>query len=360
MSAQLVKNINEYVSLFLSQAKGDLIREECDVANVFDQWVLNNSFTGKKSNTGILSVIRTSVINFYTEYQCVLASECIWDTLNETSYTRMTDALWRAQHIQEELSNSLKQQPRKAKSANAVKRNKSAYLFCCNHFRDGVKAENPDIAPQQVTKILGEKWAQISKEKGELFETFTRLAAEDRERYEKENPSKAAKKQATPKKPRSPPKSPGKPRGKSAWVIFCEIKRPDVKEKLGEGATNKQIMYELGLMWASADYTKVKIHAEELSIASKEQAKKKAAEMEVVEGSTEEITKQGNTSVESKTSIETVIETPVKEAPIVVKTPTAPVKPNTATAKLNMLLSGEDSELEEEDEDLVIDDVVFQ
>jgi hypothetical protein len=204
------------------------------------------------------------------------------------------------------------------------------------------------MTPQQVTKILGEKWKEVSSEKGELFDKFTRLASEDKERYGKENPSTVVKK---PVKPKSPTRSPGKPRGKSAWVIFCEIKRADVKERLGDEATNKQIMHELGLMWASDEYTQVKILAEEKSIESKEKVREQLRKEKAdVEPDNNVILEESTVVAVEKVKECPAVATPIKESPVVVKHPGAPVK-DIAKAKLKILLADDESEVEDEDED---------
>jgi hypothetical protein len=352
MSPVAVKNINNHFALFFSQVKQKLLIPDADITGIWDEWYATNKIESQKKSSGMETVLRDRVVAFYDEFGCVLSSEGVWDSLSESVYARMVAALWGEQRNQELLIESLKglnkRKVARNDSGNVVKRNKSAYLFCCAHFRDGVKRDHPEMTPQQVTKILGEKWKEVSSEKGELFDKFTRLASEDKERYGKENPSTVVKK---PVKPKSPARSPGKPRGKSAWVIFCEIKRADVKERLGDEATNKQIMHELGLMWASDEYTQVKIIAEEKSIESKEKVREQLRKEKAdVEPDNNVILEESTVVAVEKVKERPAVATPIKENPVVVKHPGAPVKDN-AKAKLKILLADDESELEEEDED---------
>ena len=341
MSVITIKNINNYISLFLTQEKSKLITEDADVSAIWEAWsVINKREWGSSKKSSAVNALAIERVKAFVEvFGCVLFNEVVWDSLSDSNYTRLVIALWADENNQNLLKEAIKATSKRVSSKKddtAVKRNKSAYLFCCAHFRDTVKSENPDMSPQQITKVLGEKWSEISNGKGELFDEFTRLALDDKTRYERESPAKVvvrSSKPATETKKKSPTRSPGKPRGKSAWVIFCEIKRVDVKEKLGSEATNQEVMHELGLMWASDDYTKVKVMAEEKSIESKELVKAQA-EAKIVDETTTEVT------------------TPVKGVSIVVSPPDAPVK-DMAKARLNILLAGDDDdELEEEDEEI--------
>ena len=353
MSVITIKNINIISTLFLTQEKPKLIAEDADVSAIWEAWSVENKheWGSSKKSMAVNSLIIERIKSFFDEFGCILFNEVVWDALNTKKYAQLVTALWSDEENQNLLKEAIEALPKRSstKQSGGIKRNKSAYLFCCAHFRDTVKAENPDMSPQQITKVLGEKWGAISTDKGELFDEFTKLALDDKARYELENPSKAVAKSPSPKK-KSPSRSPGKPRGKSAWVIFCEIKRGDVKEKLGSEATNKEVMHELGLMWASDEYTKVKVMAEERSIESKERVKAAAAAVDdglIIEDATPMDIVEDTTTTKSVS----IMKTPTKSVSIVASPPCAPAK-DTAKARLNILLADDDDELEDEDEDI--------
>ena len=49
---------------------------------------------------------------------------------------------------------------KKVKDPDAPKRAKSAYLLFCDSVRDEVKAENPDLSPQDVVRALALRWKE--------------------------------------------------------------------------------------------------------------------------------------------------------------------------------------------------------
>jgi len=74
----------------------------------------------------------------------------------------------------------------KSKAAQlGIKRPRTSYILFSTQTRQAIIADNPSLASNvgEIAKKLGEKWANLSnKEK----ETYNKLAAEDKIRYEKE------------------------------------------------------------------------------------------------------------------------------------------------------------------------------
>ncbi|GMI02367.1 hypothetical protein TrLO_g14125 [Triparma laevis f. longispina] len=91
-----------------------------------------------------------------------------------------------------------KKSPTKKKAAkkdpNAPKNAKGSYMFFSTAKRAEIKAENPDISFGELSKKTGEVWKSLSVEDKQPFED---LAAEDKERYNKETEAyKKMKKEA--------------------------------------------------------------------------------------------------------------------------------------------------------------------
>lgn len=292
-----IANINDTVVNFLSGSVGDLSRmwvesgeEMTDVINVWGKcerpWVCEKM---TKKAKAVDAAVKQSIESFLTVFGNVLFAESVWDTLSKPVYKRMVNALWMDADNQTAVKLAIKNtKPEKTETKKST-RNKSAYLFCCQHFRQAVKDENPGISPQEVTKKLSEKWESCQlvegNENNELFEKFTQMAKDDKIRYEAENPKPVKeKKEKKEKKPKNK-------RGKSAWVIFCEIKRSDACEKLGSGASNQEVMAILGRWWASDEFTEVKMVAEERSLKDKERVKKLKDESSSDEDSETDVSK---------------------------------------------------------------------
>jgi hypothetical protein len=354
MAAKTIMNINAFLSSFFSSNTGTLasLWREDDFDGVMSAWgkwcsekdtpFLTKGKVTKK--TIMMEELVTDVVkNFVETFGDVLFAESVWDTLTEPVYLRLVISLVNDQITQDALKGvlaKLKTVKSTTKKEGGSTRNKSAYLYCCAHFRKSVKEMNPDMSPQEITKLLGKKWETISKSTEgadkDLFDKFTQIAKEDKERYELESPK--ISKPKTEKKPKAE-KKPTKKRGKSAWVVFCDIKRSDVKEKLGAAATNQQVMFELGQMWASNDFTELKIVAEQKSLEDKERVK--ALFTPTSSDDESEETEETGKSVDDAVTKPTL-------------TTVEKVLPS-AAEKLNILLSeDDDEELEEEDEEYVI------
>ena len=77
-----------------------------------------------------------------------------------------------------------KKKKKKAKDPNAPVRPKTGYMFySCNGARTAVKEAYPDLTFGEVTKVVAANWNAMSEEKKEVW---NRMAADDRERYQRE------------------------------------------------------------------------------------------------------------------------------------------------------------------------------
>ena len=63
------------------------------------------------------------------------------------------------------------------------KRGLSSYLFFCNDKRKELKEQNPEFSMTDMTKALSEAWKKLDENQKTRFE---KMAAQDRERYEKQ------------------------------------------------------------------------------------------------------------------------------------------------------------------------------
>ena len=109
------------------------------------------------------------------------------------------------------------------KDKNFPKRGKSAYLFFCEEHREKVKKSQPDLDAKGVIQELGRQWNELKESKPKQVKKFEKLAAEDKERYER---AKAAYVPADGLEMKKGPK-----RAKSAYLFFCMAERNAVKEE---------------------------------------------------------------------------------------------------------------------------------
>jgi len=374
MVSMTSSNISLFLARFFSNNTGSLApkwsEDDIDsICSMWDSWCAEHKddspFTDTPKGRSVKADVVKIVRDFAEIFGAAIWAEGVWDTLNKDVYSTVVEAVIQNKTTMEALDGALKKTVRK--TVNGKKepsnRNKSAYLYCCEHFRSILKAENPACTPQQLTKLLGERWklVQSSPEYNELHAEFLESARVDKERYEALNPKPP--KPVKVAKPAKVAKPKGKPRGKSAWLIFCQTMRPGVKTEMPEGATNKDVMAKLGEMWASTGFQDEKIKAVQESMEDKRRVEQLLVETNiVVEDETETTVKETTVKETTVKVAPPVVKTPVKKvAPPVVKTPSAPVKAKakeeedtlmSMKTKLSILLSGDDDESEDEDEPL--------
>jgi hypothetical protein len=173
----------------------------------------------------------------------------VLEFLSENTSTEV-EKNWMDNSVQTKVKNLLNKKPL-CKDPNAPKRSKSAYLYFCTKYRAEVTNElGVDAKVTEVTRVLGLKWKKLKEDKTKLkeFESFEKMAKDDKERYNNElleyKPteefvSKVKSKVSGPK------------RTKSAYLYFCEENRKQVCLDL-DGAKVTAITKELGLRWSKA------------------------------------------------------------------------------------------------------------
>lgn len=148
-----------------------------------------------------------------------------------------------------------------SENANTPKRPRSAYIFFCNHNRASVSQEHKTLG--EVSKELARRWATLDDQSKEKFAL---MAAQDRERYEREkngvmDPTEAVNgvfsEESVPRAFTTVKMDEKKPkRAKSAYMLFCASLRSDVSideegNKRSLGDTTKR----LAELWRECDDT---------------------------------------------------------------------------------------------------------
>jgi hypothetical protein len=163
---------------------------------------------------------------------------------------------------------------KKKSDPNAPKGKKSAYIFFCSDNRDAAKTEiGTDGKATDVTKLLATWWNELKadEDRSEELEKYTKMAADDKLRYEQETSgveetpekvnskkSKASNEEAEPKKGKGKSKkimSDDKPQsGKkmNGYTHFCSLNRASIKEDNPEMSAT-EITKELARQWKELD-----------------------------------------------------------------------------------------------------------
>jgi len=123
----------------------------------------------------------------------------------------------------ESLRKKAKKKPKKKKKKakkperTGPKKGLSAYMFFCKAKRKEVAAANPDLKAVDILKKMGAIWNAFSDEEKKPYND---LAAQDKERYQRELAEAPAAKKKTKKKRKSPSKAPAaKKKRKKAVVV---------------------------------------------------------------------------------------------------------------------------------------------
>lgn len=177
---------------------------------------------------------------------------------------------------------------RKAKDKNAPKKALSAFMFFCNSERSKIRAEQPSLSITEVSKILGERWKELSSDDKKPFEE---QAKEDKERYSEEmknyvppdagsgdegggsddddGPStKKAKKESSTKKPRKVKDKNEPKKNVTSFVFFGNDMRAKVRSE-NPGMSMTEVTKELGRRWKELPEEERKQY-EQLAKADKE------------------------------------------------------------------------------------------
>jgi hypothetical protein len=159
------------------------------------------------------------------------------------------------------------------KDPNAPKKGKSAYIFFCAAMRPQVKEELGEEGKSSIMAELGKKWKELKDDddRADELAKYTKMAADDKVRYEEENlfgksnesdkekPKKKEKKQAKKvevddvetddeQKPTPKKKIEGEKKPKTGYAYFCSHNRDGVKTDNPEMKA-QDITRELARLW---------------------------------------------------------------------------------------------------------------
>ena len=160
---------------------------------------------------------------------------------------------------------------KKTKKEGPVK-NKSSYMFFCADERKVINEEKAGLNNKEILVELGARWKTLKEENSDKYQTYVKLAEEDKQRYlrekgenkgtqdvdsdsseEDEKEVKKVKKTKTEKKPKKEKKDDSgdedKPKTKiNGYINFCKLKRAEFKKKYSN-LQPKDITRELGAAW---------------------------------------------------------------------------------------------------------------
>ena len=154
--------------------------------------------------------------------------------------------------------------PKKSKKvkSTAPKRALSAYLFFCQATREDLKKKNPSIKSSEILSELGKMWKTLSEKKKKPFE---KMAEEDKNRYAEEMkeyvPTEEEKEAMEAKKKGKKGDSKVSKRSPTAYLLFCNEKREEVKSANKEKKMT-EITTILGGMWTDLSEKKKKPYEE--------------------------------------------------------------------------------------------------
>lgn len=137
---------------------------------------------------------------------------------------------------------------KKIKDPNKPKRGMSAFFFFSNSIRETVKSEMPHLKFTEISKEIGLRWGKVDPANRKQYEI---QAAEDKARYQREMQDYVAPPQQYSKKKKKK-KDPNAPkRASSAYLFFCNNKRPDLMQ-VNPGVKITEIAKMLAGQWREA------------------------------------------------------------------------------------------------------------
>ena len=160
------------------------------------------------------------------------------------------------------------------KDPNAPKKGKSAYIFFCAAMRPQVKEDLGEEGKSSIMAELGKRWKELKDDddRAEELAKYTKMAADDKARYEdekdngkpsesdEEKPKNKEKKQAKKvevevddvetddEKPAPKKKTEGEKKPKTGYAYFCSYNREGVKTDNPEMKA-QDITRELARLW---------------------------------------------------------------------------------------------------------------
>jgi hypothetical protein len=141
------------------------------------------------------------------------------------------------------------------KDPNAPKRNKTAYIYFCSDKRAEAKSElGDDAKATEVTALLGKMWKDLKEDEDRSveLEKYTKMAADDKARYENETKKVVDTTDDEEDKPVGKSKKvvdDTKPaKSKTGYTYFCQSNRESVKDDNPEMKAT-EVTKELARMW---------------------------------------------------------------------------------------------------------------
>jgi len=179
-------------------------------------------------------------------------SNMLSSVLSETLDQKTTDNImstWNAKKTEVSKLIGTTGRSKHKKDPNAPRRANTSYILFCGDQREKVKKSNPNMSATEITTKLGELWKALSEKDKKKY---TDLAAKDKARYEQEMESyvpppedelEEKTKRGRGKKERTGPKRP-----LTAYMLFCQDKRPEVKDS-NPNMNGTEITTKLGELW---------------------------------------------------------------------------------------------------------------
>ena len=260
--------------------------------------------------------------------------------------------LWESDETQKKLKTLVnRSEGKRVKDPNAPKNAKSAYIFFCKEMRDKVKAEldaeledGTKAKTTDITKALGARW-ELAKQKGDAhIRKYVKLAEEDKKRYQEDKADYTPSEEflAESRRGKKDPNAPKHPQ--SAYILFCNQKRAEVKASLGEDSSATDVTRELGVRWNNfkASTTKKDVEAmkrfQEQAVEDKQRYETEKAQYEKENGHVE--TKKTRATAKPRATKAPATKASEKKAPATKSkakaTPaskSAPAKKSTQTGK---------------------------
>ncbi|KAJ1915665.1 hypothetical protein H4219_004195 [Mycoemilia scoparia] len=130
---------------------------------------------------------------------------------------------------------------KRKRDPNEPKRTPSAYILFCKDQRDATHAENPEVDPKTITKLLAEKWSSLSEREKSVYEKLREQSQEkylqDKAKYElskkEANDEETDLEEDTPSLPSSPAKKPKTKAGAasaSVTAVAAGVQKTPVKK----------------------------------------------------------------------------------------------------------------------------------
>ena len=211
------------------------------------------------------------------------------------------------------------------KEKSSIKKNKSSYLFFCEHERDVIKKENLGLTNKQIISELAIRWGLL-KDYPDKIEKYTVRAKEDKERYQSEIKNISVEENIeenvkTKSKKIKKEKSNIK-KNKSSYLFFCDEERLKIKKDKLE-LSNKEIICELANRWKNVKDDPKKIEKfVKLAVSDKNRYENEKKNIPSVNEEVEVFSEEIPDVIENSSEIveeEVVVEKPKKNKKKIVK-----------------------------------------